>query len=177
MNVHTPPKSPKTERKFIWSDENLAEAARLWGQGETAAHIARVFGTSDKSIRVMMVKKRELFPKREPSCFPVSKSGQWTEEKLRECVRLIRAGMIQHDVAEKIGMTRGAVAYLVTKSPELFTDAPPKSADVILHPKAKLRRTWFEGRWIEHVKRTTQSGAVVTLPRVSFIDGVREGAD
>lgn len=171
MNVHTHTKSPKTERKFIWSDENLAQAAHLWAQGKTCADIARVFGTSHKSISVMMVKKRELFPKREPTGLPVSKSGQWTEEKAQECVRLVMAGAFQEEVAEKLGISRSAVAYLIQKRPDLFQKAEPKPAEIIVHPRSKDRKTWFVDRFIHHVKRTTQSGAVVTMPRVSFIDG------
>lgn len=178
MNLHTQPTtSSKTARKFIWSDENLTEAARLWAQGFTASHIAKVFGTSDKSMSVMMVKKRDMFPKRErgSDAIPVSKRGRWIREKIDHCVRLARTKMTQKDIAAEIGMTRGAVAFLMTKRADLFAvKTKPEPKEIVILPQP-ARRTYIAGKWVEHVKRTTISGAVVTLPRVSFIDGVREG--
>lgn len=116
----------------------------------------------------------------------------WTEDKLNEAARLWDEGLTATRIAQTLGVTLGSFLGTSSLKRELFPVRmkPKGEAEVeaekapdpiiitevpIEEPRPAVRRTYIDGRWIEHVKRTTQSGAVVTLPRVSFIDGVREG--
>lgn len=116
----------------------------------------------------------------------------WTEDKLNEAAQLWDAGLTAAKIAETLGVTLGSFLGTSSLKRELFPVRmkPKGEAEVEAEevpepvmvaeaateePKPAVRHTYIDGRWIEHVKRTTQSGAVVTMPRVSFIDGVREG--
>ncbi len=113
----------------------------------------------------------------------------WTEEKLEEASRLWGEGISASKIAAQLGVTLGSFLGTTSFKRERFPirfkpaekpqPAPRKAPKPVLAlvPKEPPRRTFIAGQWIEHVKRTTQSGAVVTMPRVSFIDGIREGGD
>lgn len=110
--------------------------------------------------------------------------SKWTPDRIAEAARLWNGGMPARTIAARMGVSWGALSSITCNYRYLFparikpkytlpTDYLQDNAAPPLNLPS--RRTYIDGRWIEHVKRTTQSGAVVTLPRVSFIDGVREG--
>lgn len=110
----------------------------------------------------------------------------WTEDKLNEAARLWDDGLTAAKIAETLGVTLGSFLGTSSQRRDQFpmrvkpAEKAVEAVPVIAAPKLALvvpeppRRTYIAGQWVEHVKRTTSSGAVVTLPRVSFIDGVRE---
>jgi len=111
----------------------------------------------------------------------------WTEEKLNEAARLWDAGVPSSKIAEAIGVTKGSMSGTASMRRDIFParqwakePVVEKAAKTVPEPvidEPPPRCTFIAGKWVEHVKRTTSTGAVVTMPRVSFIDGEREGAD
>jgi hypothetical protein len=113
--------------------------------------------------------------------------SKWTPERIDEAARLWRDGMPGKTIALRMGVSWGSLSSITCNYRHLFParmktkfslpsglrEAP---AAELLEPFAP-RRTFFEGRYIEHVKRKTRTGAVVTMPKVSFIDEAREAAE
>src|SRR6478752_1363123 len=112
-----------------------------------------------------------------------SPADVWTEEKLEEASRLWDKGVPAATIAAQLGVTLGSflgttsfkrerfpIRFKPAEKPQPAPRRVPKPV-LTLVPKEPPRRTFFEGCYIEHVKRTTSTGAVVTMPRVSFIDG------
>jgi len=52
---------------FIWSDDNIAAAAKLWEQGLSASAIGRQFHVSRSSVLGVAHRNRDLFKKRVPT--------------------------------------------------------------------------------------------------------------
>ena len=108
-------------------------------------------------------------------------------ERIEQAAALWSDGLSTSQISKKMGIPKATICTMAFRHRDLFPKRQeynrpiPKVSAIrpvlTLVPKAPDGRTFFEGRWIEHVKRTTQSGAVVTMPRVSFIDGIREGGD
>ena len=104
-----------------------------------------------------------------------------TEERIAEAAKLWSEGLSTLQIAARMGIPKGTICSTAVRHRSLFPVRMamyrpiPKPATP--KPKRPVGKTFIEGQWIEHVKRTTSTGAVVTMPRVSFIDGVREGAD
>ena len=112
----------------------------------------------------------------------------WTEEKLNEAARLWSQGLTATRIAELLGVTegsfRGTSSLQRDRFPTRVKSKPEAQAEAIVEaplpiekPKPAVRRTYIAGKWVEHVKRKTITGAVVTVARVEFIDGAREMAD
>jgi len=93
---------------------------------------------------------------------------------LEAAAKLWAAGYSVSQIADKTGIPRGTMSGRVFRYRDVFPARTLAPAQKRAEP---VGRTFFDGRYIEHVKRTTVSGAVVTMPRVSLIDGVREGAN
>jgi len=114
----------------------------------------------------------------------------WTEERLDEASRLWGQGLTAARIAEQLGVTLGSFLGTSSLQRDRFPMRMKAKSEIevipapsiempapVVAPEPVVRRTYIAGKWVEHVKRTTISGAVVTLPRVSFIDGGREFAD
>ena len=106
----------------------------------------------------------------------------WTEDKIAKASKLWNEGMVAEKIAEQFGVSRGSLSGIAACYRDRFPARikPEAYIPVRMEPKrpvleivkpAPPRRTYIAGKWVEHVKRTTISGAVVTMPRVSFIDG------
>lgn len=103
-----------------------------------------------------------------------------SDEWLERASKLWASGMTTSQIAAVTGIPRGTVCTRVFRHRDYFpmrgnsTPTLPKPPRGAVEP---ARRTYIAGKWVEHVTRTTSTGAEVTMPRVSFIDGVREGVD
>lgn len=117
----------------------------------------------------------------------MSERRVWTEEKLNEAAKLWDEGHTASRIAAQLGVTIGSFLGTSSLQRERFpirmkpkpaiqiTPAPIVEAPAPVEPvQVAIRRTYIAGQWVEHVKRTTTTGAVVTMPKVSFIDGMRE---
>lgn len=97
-------------------------------------------------------------------------------DRIEQAAQLWDKGLTVSQISAELGIPKGTVCSTALRHRDRFPkrqemNRPIPKPVLKLVPKEPPRRTYFEGRWIEHVKRTTQSGAVVTMPRVSFIDG------
>lgn len=179
MNIHIPITQGngkgrfRKNEHFAWTLENTAFAADLWRRGYTSTHIAKELGISRSSFSGMASRNKDMFPPKKVSLLPKAKRGNWTKEKVAECVRLRKAGKTITATALAIGMPRASVDSLIRKRPDWFEAEKPK--EVFLEaPKHPRRRSFIADRWVERIPYTTISGAVVSLPRVSIING-KEG--
>ncbi|MGM5009985.1 GcrA family cell cycle regulator [Rhizobium sp. 969_B3_N1_2] len=50
---------------FIWTDDNIAVAEKLWADGISAREIAERFGSKKNSVITMAGKHRDRFPARQ----------------------------------------------------------------------------------------------------------------
>lgn len=91
---------------------------------------------------------------------------------LEAAAKLWAEGHSVSQIADKTGVPRGTMSGRVFRYRDIF---PARTVTPAGKPAEAAGRTFFDGRYIEHVKRVTSTGAVVTMPRVSFIDGMREG--
>lgn len=111
----------------------------------------------------------------------------WTEDRIAEACRLWNEGLSAAKIAAQLGVTLGSFLGTTSHQREKFPvrmKAKPQiqvretEAVEVVAPVETLapapRRTNIAGQWIEHVKKTTRNGAVITMPRVSFIDGARD---
>ena len=110
--------------------------------------------------------------------------SKWTPERIEEASKLWNGGMPARTIAARMGVSWSSLSSITCNYRHLFpartkakftlpTDYHQDNVIQIAAPPP--RRPCVAGVWVEHVKRTTISGAVVTMPRVSFIDGAREG--
>lgn len=179
MNIHAPIKTGekgrirKEDRGIVWTDENIALAAKMYADGYFGSHIAKHFGVTRNSFCGLAARNRDLFPKRLGTMsIPQTKRGtKWDKEKIDECLRLRKAGKTMKAISSIIGITENSVAHVIRKHKALF-DAP--AAPVEIEPMRQSRRSFIAGKWVERVPFVTISGAVVSLPRVSIING-KEG--
>lgn len=111
--------------------------------------------------------------------------SKWTPERIEEAARLWSTGMPGKTIALRMGVSWGSLSSITCNHRHLFPlrmKAKFSLPSDFRHgndvPRAAIppRRTFIDGQWVEHVKRTTSTGAVVTMPRVSFIDGAKEEA-
>ena len=111
----------------------------------------------------------------------------WTEDKIAKASTMWNDGVVSYKIAEAFGVSRGSLSGIAVYYRDLFPSrVKPKIGQRIevapipvIESRASepTRRTYIAGKWVDHVKRKTTTGAVVTMPRVSFIDGLRETAD
>ncbi|MGD9476975.1 hypothetical protein [Shinella sp. G-2] len=160
----------KADRAIVWTQETMAQAARLWAGGETSTHIARQFGISRGSFSGMAARNRHLFPPKTASAIPLPKAGPWTAEAIATCIRLRRGGMTMKAIAEVIGVKKATVENLARKRRDLFeAPAVPVVAEAAA-PAPARKRSFVGDRWVERVPYVTISGAVVSLPRISLLE-------
>lgn len=104
----------------------------------------------------------------------------WTEDRLNEAAKLWNEGLTTLEISLKMGIPKGTITSNALSHRDLFPkrwelNTPIPKPEPVVAPE-RMRRTLFEGRWIEHVTREV-NGVEITMPRVSFIDGIREGGD
>lgn len=186
MNIHSKPNTYQTEKRrpvmrstFEWTEGNIALAEKMWAEGFTGSAIGERLGVSRGSVTAMASKFRERFPVRlGPSAKKMGKakggrkmpvSAEW----FRKATELWMQGMTAHGIAVATGVTSGAAYHRIHKThPELFPAHRSASPVVVQHhePKSYIGN----GRWVDRVSYTTFAGAVISLPRVSIING-KEG--
>lgn len=179
MNIHASPNNDARKirkgEQFVWTPEKLSFAADLWSRGHTSTHIAKELCISRSSFSGMASRNKEMFPPKMVSLIPKTKVGTWTKERVADCIRFRKEGKSITATALAIGMTRSSVDSLIRKRPEWFEpDARPEAAAAPVVSENLRRRSFIAGRWVDRVPFTTISGAVVSLPRVSILNG-KEG--
>jgi len=103
----------------------------------------------------------------------MSNTVTWTGERLDRAVRLWRLGISTAEIAEMFGVSYGTIQSLACYRRDLFPDRGRAFKPVEIDPQVFAPKTTAD-----RVTRTTLSGANITLPRVTFIDGpYREAAE
>jgi hypothetical protein len=102
-------------------------------------------------------------------------------KRIEEAAQLWSEGLSVIQISARLGIPLGTVCSTASRHRDLFparmsmhrmiAKASPAATESPVEP----RRTFFDGRYIEHVNRELPNGAVVTMPKVSFIDEVRDG--
>lgn len=97
-------------------------------------------------------------------------------DRIEQAAQLWDKGLTVSQISAELGIPKGTVCSTALRHRDRFPkrqemNRPIPKPVLKLVPKETPRRTFIAGQWVEHVKRTTQSGAVVTMPKVSFIDG------
>lgn len=177
MNIQAKAEPVRKKRvSYEWTEQNIAIAEKMWGEGYTASAIGERLGVSRGSVTAMASMYRARFPARlGPSAKKMGKakggrklpvSAQW----LRIASELWKQGMTAHAIAVATGVSSGAAYHRIHKThPELFPKlrAVVPAASVHQEPKSFIGN----GRWVGRVPYTTFAGAVVSLPRVSILNG------
>lgn len=167
MNIHVP--EQKTgRRKTVWTKENVAIAERMWTEGFTSTAIGQRFGVTRGSVTAMACMYRDRFPVRTGSS--AEKPDEDRAEWLRKASALWMEGRTAYAIAVVTGVSSGAAYHRIHKQyPEHFP-ARRSHAPVVV-ASAKPKSYIGNGRWVDHVRRETRHGAIITMPRVSMIDG------
>lgn len=101
-----------------------------------------------------------------------------TRERIAEVAKLWSEGLSTLQIAAQLGIPKGTICSTAIRHRDLFPARMAMYRRIVKPPVPQpgkaVKKTYIAGQWVEHVKRTTQSGAVVTMPRVSFIDGVAD---
>ncbi|MBX5190144.1 GcrA cell cycle regulator [Rhizobium sp. NZLR3b] len=74
---------------FIWTDDNIAVAEKLWADGISAREIAERFGSKKNSVITMAGKHRDRFPARQAARVSLPKDAT-PAERIRHADRVIR---------------------------------------------------------------------------------------
>lgn len=88
----------------------------------------------------------------------------WTEERIAKAQKHWEEGLPARAIADLLGSTKNTVISMAHRNRERFPERQ-KSRQAIAY-EAPGRKVYPD-----RVKRTTISGAVVTMPRVPTIDG------
>lgn len=186
MNIQAKPETftakrgtPANRITFQWTEQNIALAATMWAEGYTGSAIGERLGVSRGSVTAMASKHRDRFPIRlgpNAERMGKAKSGKKlpvSTEWLRRASELWMKGYTAHGIAVATGVSSGAAYHRIHRThPELFPASRSEGTDAAptLEPKSYIGND----RWVDRVPYTTLSGAVVSLPRVSILNG-KEG--
>lgn len=113
----------------------------------------------------------------------MSRARFWTEDKIVKASRLWNSGVVSEKIAAEFGVSRGSLSGIAAHYREHFPlrTKPKYTLPVSLKvepapilsvvPKPKRLKSFVGDRWVDRVPYTTISGAVVSLPRVSILNG------
>jgi hypothetical protein len=183
MNIQAKPggfqnskRRPVARSTFEWTEENVAIAERLWAEGYTGSAIGERFGVSRGSVTAMAAKYRPRFPVRlgqtaiRTGKAKAGKKLPVSAEWLRRASELWMQGMTAHAIAVSTGISSGAAYHRIHKTyPELFPKLRVIAAAAVM--SGDLKSYIGNDRWVDRVPYTTFAGAVVSLPRVSILNG------
>ncbi|MFC3072371.1 hypothetical protein [Shinella pollutisoli] len=170
MNIHIPEK--KTSRRTkVWTEEHIAIAEQMWAEGYSGASIGERFGVSRGSVTAMACMYRDRFPSRVGS--GAEDRDEERVEWLKKASALWMEGKTAHAIAVATGISSGAAYHRIKKQhPELFPAQRCAALVVEKQAESPEPRSYIgNGRWVDRVPYTTLAGSVVTLPRVSMING------
>ena len=165
--------------KRLMDEETMKSAAVMWRDGQRSADIASSFGLTTKQMMHVCENNRPLFPyrnfrSRTAKLEVVHDSTQ--SQRLDPAGLRIAAGLwargssIQH-IAEQLGVTYYRVSREAQLDPNLFPSRGSTSNKFgykVGEIEADAIR-WARSIPANCMRWTTESGAVVTLPRISLI--------
>lgn len=183
MNVHntfqTEKRRPTMRATFEWTENHIAIAEKMWAEGYTGSAIGERLGVSRGSVTALASKQRDRFPIRfGPTAAKTTKavSGKRLPvpaDWLERAAKMWKQGMTAHAISVATGVSSGAAYHRIHRThPELF---PKIRAIVPAAVKPAEPRSYIgNDRWVDRVPYTTFAGAVISLPRVSILNG-KEG--
>lgn len=84
----------------------------------------------------------------------------WTSEMIKTTAEMLADGHGTRRIAVRLGLGKSTVSQFIERNREAFDNKP--------------RSYIGNDRWVDRVPYTTISGAVVSLPRISILNG-KEG--
>lgn len=125
-----------------WTQERIEQAGKMWRDGMTASHIARVMGVTRNGIISKARDNRDLFPPKQAPRITVDLEG---------IAKLWNAGTKAAEIAEVFGVKPGYVRGLASSNRDLFTrkhggtlTRKPRSEQA---PKPRARRKAITSVW------------------------------
>jgi hypothetical protein len=107
--------------------------------------------------------------------------SRWTDEMEAAASKMWASGSSAREIAGAVGVTRSSLLGYTVRHRHRFPHrtreepAAPVSevvvAPVIAEPVPKRSASWIGGRHVPRVPYTTITGAVVSLPHVSILNG------
>lgn len=116
------------EMKFVWTQEVIDRASRLWKDGKSAMEIAEEIGVTRNSVLSIMHRYRELFPK-----LGITSRQAIERGLIDKAVALWNEGASVKIIALETGLTPGQVSGLTKRKRELFKKRDLKKRDLTLH--------------------------------------------
>ena len=176
MNIQAKPStyiaSPRLT--FRWTEEAIALASKLWADGLTSESIGQKLGCSRSSVTAMASFNRDRFPRRMIGRTP-EKSQSVDPAWYQQAALLWSQGHNTYQIAVMTGVKNGTAHNRIMRRPELF---PEKRVIVLRTPSLaggdQPKSYIGNDRWVERVPFKTFAGAIVSLPRVSILNG-KEG--
>lgn len=176
MNIQPKPETYITKKgvpakriTFEWTEEKIALAAKMWGEGFTSPAIAERLGVARGSVSSVASKFRDRFPSR-LNTGKKSEDGKHVEVPeywLKQAAGLWMGGANANKIAEVTGVKPSTAYTRIATRPDLFPEH--RMPD----PVRSLRRETNLGDdiVIHHVNRIHVTGEVHTMPRVSMLCG------
>lgn len=97
----------------------------------------------------------------------MSRPIKWTDEMIEKAVEMRANGAGCLSIGKTLGISKTTVADYIARYWPVFHPKAPAGDE-----RAATRRHYIGNeRWVERVAHTTVSGAVVSLPRVSILNG------
>lgn len=113
---------------FVWTQEIIDRASKLWKDGRSAREIAEDIGVTRNSVLSIMHRYRELFPK-----LGITSRQAIERGLIDKAVALWNEGASVKIIALETGLTPGQVSGLTKRKRELFKKRDLKKRDLTLH--------------------------------------------
>ncbi len=88
----------------------------------------------------------------------------WTDRMINTAISLRAEGAGARRIGQVLGINKTTVSEYIARHPGLFQPMDEPKVD-------RVRRSIIGDRLVDRISYTTISGAVVSLPRISMIDG------
>lgn len=154
---------PRIRTSGLWTEELVAQAAKLWNSGMGAAKVAQTLGPrfTKNSVIGLTHRNPTLFVSKRAKAANANPNKLSSSKKL-EASHMWKAGFNSGEIAKHFGIKQGAVENMVARDRHLF----PRRDEYV-----PIKETPKPVNHPDRVTRTTITGAKITLPRVVFIDG------
>lgn len=96
---------PHRQRRYDWTDEEIAQVARLREEGQTTDEIAARLGRTRGAV-ARIVSVRDM---------PAQRAPEWTVSEMAEAVALREQGLTSEEIGARIGRTARAVEVFISK--------------------------------------------------------------
>lgn len=179
MNIQARPETYITKRgtpakrlTFKWTEDKIALAAKMWGEGFSSPEIGQRLGVARSSVSAVASKYRDRFPARASITRGGVKLPRISEEWLKLASAMWANGANASDIARATGLHNATVRDRIVRRPEIF---PPREAQEVRVSRSAHKKSYIgNGRWVDRVERHHVSGEVHSMPRVSILNG-KEG--